>query len=215
MRALLVDDHTFARAGLRHVLEQDARFRIVSEAQTAAEALEAVTASAYHVVLLDSQLPDTDCIVLISALLGAAPTIRILLMVEDYDGALLVAALKKGAHGAVCKSDPVDTIVETAHKVAQGDWSMSPAACRSLLRQLHAGGLHDLAPRELEVLRLIALGKSNKEIATAMGKSFETVKMWRKRGMRKLGARTTAEFLSIAASKGWIDMGGRGQRNRA
>jgi DNA-binding CsgD family transcriptional regulator len=78
-----------------------------------------------------------------------------------------------------------------------------------LTQQLHIGGLHDFAPREVEVLRLIALGKSNKEIAIEMGKSFETVKMWRKRGMRKLGVRTTAEFLSIAESKGWIDMGCR------
>jgi DNA-binding NarL/FixJ family response regulator len=180
IRVLIADDHAVVRQGLRTYLELQDDVEVVAEA---ADGEEAVAAAAQHtpdVVLLDLAMPRLDGIAALPRLREVAPAARVLVLTSFGEDERVFTALRAGAAGFLLKdTEPSDLAraIRTAHA---GHAPLSPAVASRLVEQLANGGhpraADVLTPRELEVLRLIAQGRSNKRIALELGVAEKTVK---------------------------------------
>jgi two-component system response regulator NreC len=207
-KLLLVDDHAVVRKGIRALLDAEPELSVVGEAGTGREALAEVTRLQPDFILLDLTLPDVNGLDLLPKLLAAAPNARVIVLTmhegEDY----FFRALQGGAVGYVIKAGDPEHILAALHAVLQGGVYLYPSLAKSLVGQ----HLHDtqkpigseLSPREVEVLRLIVEGRSNKEIAAALSISVTTAQTHRSRIMEKLGLHTAAELVRYAIRRGII-----------
>ena len=196
------------RAGLRWLLDGDARLSVVGEASTARDAVIEARALQPDVVVLDVHLAG-DGISVIPALQHEQPQLRILVFSADSDPALLRAAFAAGASGYIVKDAAEGELRTAIHEIAGGGRYVHP----SLGAQLVAAEEEEaaaksqaspLSPREREVLRLLALGHTNQEIARTLAISVRTVETHRTRIMRKLGAETRADLVGYALAEGLI-----------
>ena len=180
IRVLIADDHAVVRQGLRTYLELQDDVEVVAEAGDGEAAVRAAERHAPDVVLLDLAMPRLDGVAALLELREKAPEARVLVLTSFGEDDRLFAALRAGAAGFLLKdTEPADLVraIRTAHN---GQSTLSPAVATRVLEQLAAGGraraLDLLTPRELEVLRLIAGGRSNKRIALELGVAEKTVK---------------------------------------
>ncbi len=208
-RVLLVDDHGILRAGLRLLLERTSEFRVVGEAETAREALEEAQRLQPDLILLDLTLPDQSGLQLLPALRQAAPKARVLVLTIHAEEAFLQEALRQGAYGYVVKSAVDQELLTALRWVAQGRKyihpSMAEALLKSLLSEEPQRSTGELSPREEEVLRLVAQGYTNREIAERLHLSVKTVETYRARGMEKLGLQNRAQLVRYALHRGWLE----------
>jgi two-component system nitrate/nitrite response regulator NarL len=196
VRVMVVDDHTLFRRGLTALLGADPRVVVVGEAADAAEALARAPALAPEVVLLDNHLPGASGIDAIQGLLEAAPGARVLMLTVSEDEHDLARALTAGAAGYLLKTAEADWLVTAILRVMQGESMISPEMTSKLVSALRhtvvpvasAGPdpLHALSPRERDILRELARGASNKEIARALDIAETTVKVHVQSVLRKL-----------------------------
>jgi two-component system response regulator NreC len=205
---LLVDDHVLVRQGLRCVLETDPEIEIVGEAgdgQTAGELAERLRPD---VVLMDLTLPEVDGIEATRRITGRRGGPNVLVLTMHSDDVSVRQSLKAGARGYVLKdADDVD-LLNAVKAVALGKSYFSPAVSKVLLTAYRGDGgqpiednLALLTDRECEVLRLIAQGKRNKQIAVELTVSVNTVETHRKHIMEKLDLHNTAEIVRFAVRK--------------
>lgn len=180
---VLVDDHEIVRQGLKTVLAQDSRLRIVGEATTAKTAVATVAASRPDVVLLDIRLPDGSGVDACGEILEQCPNTRVLFLTSYADDDTVLAAVLAGAHGYLIKEIGVDTLVDSIKRVAAGETILDPVATKRVLSlvksrsEAPAGQTQEpLSHQEQRVVALVAEGKTNKEIAADMGLSPKTVK---------------------------------------
>jgi len=207
-KLLLVDDHAVVRAGIRALLNAAADFVVVGEAGTGGEALAEARRLQPDFILLDLTLPDGNGLDLLPRLQLAAPGAKVIVLTmhegEDY----FFRALQGGAVGYVIKSGDPEHILAALRAVLDGGVYLYPSLAKSLVGQhLHGAPKpvgSDLSPRELEVLRLIAEGKSNKEIAATLSISVTTAQTHRNRIMEKVGLHTAAELVRYAIRRGII-----------
>jgi two-component system response regulator NreC len=207
-KLLLVDDHAVVRKGIRALLESTAELAVVGEAGTAREALAEAARLRPDFILLDLTLPDGNGLDLLPRLVAAAPGAKVIVLTmhegEDY----FFRALQAGAVGYVIKSGDPEHILAALRAVLDGGVYLYPSLAKSLVGQhLHDAQKplgSDLSPRETEVLRLIAEGKSNKEIARALSIGVTTAQTHRNRIMEKLGLHTAAELVRYAIRRGVI-----------
>jgi DNA-binding NarL/FixJ family response regulator len=204
LRVVIADDQPMMRAGFKAVLEAAGDIEVVGEAGNGAEAVEVATACAPDVVLMDIRMPVMDGIEATRRL----PRQRILILttfgLDDY----IIAALRSGASGFLLKDAPTAKVVEAVRAVAAGDAVLSPAVTRQLLdqvgRRLPAAvsqeheGLAQLTEREREVLRMLAAGLTNAEIAGALVVSEATVKSHVSNLLGKLGLRDRVQAVIYA-----------------
>jgi DNA-binding NarL/FixJ family response regulator len=204
LRVVIADDQPMMRAGFKAVLEATGDIVVVAEAGTGAEAVEAARRHAPDVVLMDIRMPEMDGIEATRRL----PRERILILttfgLDDY----IIAALRAGASGFLLKDAPTAQVVEAVRAVAAGDAVLSPAVTRQLLdqvgRRLPApvsrtpDELAQLTEREREVLRMLAAGLSNAEIAEALVVSEATVKTHVSNLLGKLGLRDRVQAVIYA-----------------
>ncbi|HUX85994.1 MAG TPA: response regulator transcription factor [Chloroflexota bacterium] len=207
-KVLLVDDHAVVRKGIRSLLDTVADLTVVGEAGTAREALAEARRLRPDFVLLDLTLPDGNGLDLIPQLTDAAPGSKVIVLTmhegEDY----FFRALQVGAVGYVIKAGDPEHILAALRAVLDGGVYLYPSLAKSLVGQHlhereHPVGA-DLSPRETDVLRLIADGKSNKEIASALSISVTTAQTHRNRIMQKLGLHTSVELVRYAIRRGLI-----------
>jgi len=203
---LLMDDHVVVREGLRALLERQQDIHVLAEAGSVAEALEADVDP--DVVVADLVLPDDRGADVVRRLREryADSAILVLTMVDNpTDVQLCLAA---GARGYVLKETASTELVDAVRKVAGGEDYLQPSLGAALAKwrdkpgRVHARAVDDLTPREREVLRLIALGHTNAEIATMLYVSVRTVENHRASVLRKLGLRTRAELVRHANDAG-------------
>lgn len=170
VRVVIADDHPALRAGVRAVLEQTGRIDVVGEAAGGEEALRLVRALGPNVVLLDMEMPDLDGVAVAERLRAERSPTRVLAFSAHDDRAYVAAMLQAGAAGYVTKDKPLALVAEAVEAVARGEgrWfvSVSPPDQPDL----------PVSDRELEVLRLMARGLGNREIADALGISPNTVR---------------------------------------
>ena len=180
IRVLIADDHAVVRQGLRTYLELQDDVEVVAEAADGEEAVAAAAAHAPDVVLLDLVMPGLDGIAALPRLREVAPAARVLVLTSFGEDDRLFTALRGGAAGFLLKdTEPAELAraIRTAHA---GHAPLSPAVASRVVEQLANGGrpraADVLTPRELEVLQLIAQGRSNKRIALELGVAEKTVK---------------------------------------
>ena len=182
-RVLLVDDHPVVRLGLRERLAGTTDLRVVGEAASSADAIEAADALKPDLVLLDISLPDGSGVHACKQIMASQPDMRILIMSIHDDAALVRSALAAGAHGYVLKDAPADMLIDASRLVASGSSFIHPRLIGTVLkgvREQMGDGPHQqmasLSPQERRILPLVAEGKTNKEIGSALILSDKTVK---------------------------------------
>jgi two-component system, NarL family, response regulator LiaR len=200
IRVLLVDDHAVVRQGLRSFLELQPDIEVVGEAAGATEALERAGDVRPDVVLLDLVLPDADGVEAIRRLKRHAPASRVLVLTSYLDDSRVFAAIQAGAAGYLLKDVQPDALAESIRQVHRGLPALHPKVVARLMHQAgESPSLADFTQREREVLKLVAEGLSNKEIASRLFISEKTVKTHVSNVLQKLGVadRTQAALLAV------------------
>jgi len=206
-RVFILDDHTVVRAGVRLLLDDEADLVVVGESSSIAEFVSYPVA--YEVVVADLILPDASGEQVVTAVRGHAPAANVLIlsMVDDVNAAAL--ALRAGAIGYLTKDAAALELVDAVRSVAEGRRYLQPALGAQLATAATPAGRSTvLRDDELAVLRLLALGHTNAEVARFLGVSLRTVESRRARLFGKLGVRTRAELFRYAADIGVLNRSG-------
>jgi two-component system, NarL family, nitrate/nitrite response regulator NarL len=198
---MVVDDHPVVRDGLSSLADGSPSIRIVGYAATGAEAVASVKSLAPDVILLDLRLPDQLAPELTSILRAMVPTARIVLFTAFPDHPAVEAALAAGAHGLLPKDASRTDLITAITRAARGE---SVDAFTPLHGELRHANNSVIARREYDVLRRVATGETNIEIAEAMGLTRNTVKAYLQSAMHKLGARNRVEAISRARERGLL-----------
>ena len=221
IRILVVDDHTLFRRGLTALLARDPRLQVVGDAADIGEALRRVGELHPDIILLDNHLPGVRGIDALPALRDAAPQVRILMLTVSEDEADLAAALRGGAAGYLLKTIEGDALIAAIVRAEQGDSIVAPEMMNKLVAAYRgapsaaapaadavvpattaAAAIASLSPRELDVLRGIVRGASNKEIARQHGIAETTVKIHVQHLLRKLDVSSRVHAAVIASENG-------------
>ena len=208
-RVLLVDDHAVVRAGLRRVLEAEPDIEVVGEAGTARDAVLEARATKPDVILLDVVMPGESGVDVLPRLLKEAPGAKVLVLSMQDDPRYVREAFAAGASGYVLKEAADSEVVGAAREVAAGGRYLHPALGARLIsaeEEARAATEADpLSDREREVLRLLALGHTNQEIAKMLYISVRTTETHRAHIMQKLRLKTRAELVRYALAHGYLE----------
>lgn len=217
VRILVVDDHTLFRRGLMALLSREPQFQTVGDAADAGEALRRAQELQPDLILLDNHLPGVNGVDVLPALREAAPAARIVMLTVSEDEHDLAAALKGGAAGYLLKTIEGDALAHAVRRVMRGESVVADEMTGKLIAAYRgasaptpvptaapvvASPLAQLSPRELEILRGIACGASNKEIARDLGIAEATVKIHVQHVLRKLDVSSRVNAAVIAAAHG-------------
>jgi DNA-binding NarL/FixJ family response regulator len=203
---LLVDDHAVVREGYRRLLERHGDIAVIGEAAEAEGAYAAFCSLAPQIVVMDITLPGTSGIEAMRRMQSFRPDARVLIFSMHEDAIFARRALQAGAHGYVTKASAPNVLVEAIHAVAGGAKYLSPGIARKLaLRDLSVdpSSMDGLSPREFEVLRLLAQGRSIRAIAETMGLNPKTIANHQSAIKQKLGADSALQLLQKAAELGF------------
>jgi len=209
IRVLVCDDHAVVRAGLSRLLECEPNLEVVGEAASADQAIEGSQAAQPDVVLLDIVMPGRSGIEALPEIRAAAPATKVLMLSMQDDPAYVRQAFAAGASGYVLKEAADKELVEAIHAVADGQRYVHPLLGARLAAAepvTDHGTIPDaLSEREHQVLRLLALGHTNQEIAQKLFISVRTAETHRARIVQKLGLKTRAQIVRYAFATGELD----------
>lgn len=219
----VVDDHTLFRRGLMALIGQDAGLQVIGDASDASEALRQVPQLQPQVILLDNHLPGVLGVDAIAGLRQASPTSRVVMLTVSEDGQDLATALRNGAQGYLLKTMDGELLFEAIRRAARGEPVVSPELLGKLVTAFQSQGAPEpaavaegaqgtpaaaasvsaspLSPREEEVLREIAQGASNKEIARRLDIAETTVKIHVQHILRKLGLSSRVQAAVYASDR--------------
>ena len=201
---LLVDDHGLVRRGFRRMLEDSPDIRVVGEAEDGPEAVELAAKLGPRVIVMDFALPSMNGAVAARQILKTSPDIAILILSMHSEAAYVRTCLEAGARGYLLKNALDLEMVDAVMKVAAGEQVLDPRL--GVLAKSPEEPTAELSTRELEVLQLIVHGKSNKEIATVLGLSANTVAVHRANIMQALDIHNTAELVVYAIRRGLVSI---------
>lgn len=212
IRIVVVDDHTLFRRGLTALLSRDAQFQVVGDAADAGEALRRVKELQPDLVLLDNHLPGVNGVDVLPALREAAPAVRVLMLTVSEDENDLAAALRGGACGYLLKTIEGDALAQSIRRAMRGENVIAEEMTGKLVSAFQASSatpaaappspIDTLSPRELEIVRLIARGASNKEIGRDLGIAETTVKIHVQHLLRKLDLSSRVQAAVYASEHG-------------
>jgi DNA-binding NarL/FixJ family response regulator len=212
IRVLVADDQSMVRAGFRMLLAGEQDIEVVAEASNGLEAVDKAARFQPAVVLMDIRMPELDGLEATRRILAADDAARILILTTFDLDEYIYEALKAGASGFVLKDDPPEQLIAAVRTVAAGDALLSPAITKRVIREFTRiprpappKELDDLTERELEVLRLIARGLSNAEIAQEIYISETTVKTHVTHILQKLDLRDRVQAVVLAYQAGFFE----------
>lgn len=211
IRILVADDHPVVREGLITILSTQPDFDVVGEAGTGVEVVAQVEALKPDVLLLDLAMPELDGVETLERLREVSPEVRAIVFTAFDTDERILSAMQAGAQGYLLKGVPREELFNAVRVVHAGGSLLQPVVASKLLRQVSRQNqtmneIESLTPRELEVLRLVAQGLQNKEIAAELVISERTVKFHVSSIMGKLGAGNRTEAVALAAQQGLIDL---------
>jgi DNA-binding NarL/FixJ family response regulator len=207
-RVLLIEDCHILRESLTALLNASRRFELVAEAEGLDQALELYRAIRPAVVLVGPGLFAAERIDVVAGLLSNVPDAKIVTALLHDDDETISEAVRSGVLGVVGRKASFETLLDVLTKIAEGGthYEHLSDVLLSYLREIGPAARQRLAPRELRVLRMIAAGKSSKEIANDLGLAVETIRYYRKSIMRKLNVHNVAALLQVAAAENLISL---------
>lgn len=203
IKVLLADDHGIVREGLRRIVEESGDIEVVAEAADGREAVLAVRREQPDVAVIDISMPVLDGLEVITQLKSEFPKIPILVLTMHEEHQYVIRAIETGAMGYITKQSAPEQLVNAIRKVHSGARFLTDDAAEALALRVAKGNrvqspLETLSTRELQVLRRLALGNTNREIASAFHISIKTVDTYRSRLLKKLNLRNNAELSRFA-----------------
>ena len=211
IRVVLADDHTFVRRAIRQALESAEDIEVLGEASDGNMALQLVEELKPDIALLDIQMPGQSGIDVTRQIKAHFPNVRILILTAYDEDPYVFAVLQAGADGYLLKTLDVDDLIRAVRAVHRGESTLSPEITEMVLKQLKSGRpagaakqIEGLTVRELEVLRLVADGLTNKSIGVQLGINDRTVRGHLANIFGKLGVASRTEAVTEALKKGWI-----------
>jgi len=194
IRIVVAEDHAVVREGLRMFLSLDPEFEIVGEAQTGRDAIELARSLHPNVVLMDLLMPGVDGITATAAIREAQPDVEVVALTSVLEDASVAGAIRAGAVGYLLKNASPDELRSAIRAAAQGQVRLSPEAAARLVREVRAPDSPEtLTKREIEVLRLVAAGRANKEIARELEVAEQTIKAHVSSILSKLGVQSRTQ----------------------
>jgi two-component system invasion response regulator UvrY len=203
IKVLLADDHSIVRAGLRRIIEERDDLEVIAEADDGRNAIKLAMEKRPDVAVIDISMPGLDGLEVINQLKIHLPSLPVIVLTMHEEEQYVVRAIEAGAMGYVTKRSAPEHIVKAIHQVMSGSRYLTAEASEALALRVAkgAGGkssLDSLSNRELQVLRRLAMGHTNHEIADAYGISTKTVDTYRLRLLKKLNLRNNAELSRFA-----------------
>ena len=210
IRVLLADDHGIVRDGLRRIVEESGDMEVVAEAPDGREALRMVAHNRPDVAVVDISMPGIDGLEVVQRLKDSHPGLPVLILTMHEEAQYIVRAIEAGAMGYLTKQSAPEQLVTAIRKVHQGQRYMTDEATEALALRIARGTreqtpLDSLSMRELQVLRRLAMGHTNREIAQAYNLSIKTVDTYRARLLKKLELRNNAELIRFAIQNSLIE----------
>ncbi|MCX6592125.1 MAG: response regulator transcription factor [Acidobacteria bacterium] len=211
VRVVIVDDHKILRDGLKAIFRLNEEFSVVGECDNGADSIALVRKLKPDLVLMDVALPGLNGVEATVEILRYLPETRILILSMYDDEHSVVSAIRSGARAFVLKRASDSDLFDAMRAVAKGGSYLSPQVSDRLLTRIQKGDLDlkpvssqlaELSPRELQVLRLVADGKTSKEIAVTLDLGIQTVRSYRKTMMKKLGVSNVAGLTQLALAAG-------------
>jgi DNA-binding NarL/FixJ family response regulator len=208
---LLVEDHRVVRESIRAVIERSEDFRVVGEVADGADAIVFCKRTAPQMVLMDLSLPGLNGIEATAEIMRHCPNTKVVVLSMFDDDSHVVGSIRAGARGFVLKAASLTELIEALRTIAKGGSYLSPQVSDRLLARIQKGNLDPsplpsvlvgLSPRELQVLRMVAEGKTSKEVAVALDLGLQTVRSYRKTMMKKLGVNNVASLTHLALAAG-------------
>ena len=209
---VIADDHAVVRRGMRALLESQPGWKVVGEARTGTEAVQVVSRLRPHICIFDYSMPEMTGLEVSEALLAAFPSLKILVLSMHDSEKIIEKALSVGVYGYVLKSDAERDIIDAVRALSESKPFFSSAAATFVLRRLkrHAGAAKsspsELSLRERQIVKQIAEGRSNKEIAALLHLSVRTVETHRAHIGEKLGLSTVPELVKYAIRNHFIEL---------
>lgn len=199
MRILIADDHPIFRAGLKEVLAKNPDVELIGEADNGLKALELARQQPWDVVLLDITMPVRDGLEVLQELRHEFPKLPVLILSAHPEDQLALRLIKAGAAGYVTKDRAPEVLFSAIRKVLHGGWYVSESLAEQLVVQLTTDTTqpaHEaLSEREYQVMRMIASGRTLKEVAAELSLSVRTVSTYRARALEKMNLKTNAELI--------------------
>lgn len=210
IKLLLVDDHPVVRKGTRELLEGESDLTVLGEAGNGEEAIAQARALRPDVILMDVSMPGMNGIEATKAIKAEHPSIGVLVLTSYDDDAYVFALLEAGAAGYLLKNASEDDLLGAVRAVAAGESALHPSIARKVLERFSVSTTptppeDELSLRELEVLRVAATGRTNKEIARDLDISPRTVQVHLANIFSKLGVGSRTEAVLHGIKRGWID----------
>lgn len=210
LRLLLVDDHAVVREGIRALLASDPRFEVIGEAAEGEAAVSVASDLRPDVVVMDLSLPGLNGVQATRRLKAEHPDMSVVALTVHEEGGYLRSLLDAGASGYVLKRSAASELLRALQVVGDGGTYLDPSLAGQLVGRLsrnprQPGAAPALSDRETEVVRLVARGFSNKEIAGQLDVSVKTVETYRYRAVEKLGLRGRADLVRYAIEQGWLE----------
>jgi DNA-binding NarL/FixJ family response regulator len=210
IRVLLADDHAIVRAGLRRIVEDSGDMEVVAEASDGQETLRLAQQERPDVAVVDISMPGLDGLEVVGRLRASRPDLPILILTMHEEAQYVVRAVSAGAMGYLTKQAAPEQLVKAIRRLHAGHRYLTDEAAEALALSIARGGpgkspLETLSMRELQVLRRLALGQTNREIAESYHISIKTVDTYRARLLKKLGLRNNAEISRFAIQNKLIE----------
>ena len=210
IKVLLADDHSIVRAGLRRIVEESGDMEVIAEAADGRETIRLVRETSPDVAVIDISMPGLDGLEVVSQLHGDCPDLPILILTMHEEGQYVVRAIQAGAMGYLTKQSAPEQLLNAIRKIHAGSRYLTDDAAETLALRIAKGTgeqspLDSLSMRELQVLRRLAMGHTNREIAGAYSISIKTVDTYRSRLLKKLNLRNNAELSRFAMQNRLIE----------
>ena len=211
IKVLLADDHSIVREGLRRVLEDSCDIKVVAEASDGEAAFDKAMSNKPDVAVIDISMPGMDGLEVVSRMSAYCPGIPVLILTMHEEEQYVIRAIESGAMGYVTKQSAPEQLVAAVKKIHSGGLYLTEKASEALALRVLRGNtnktpIESLSMRELQVLRKLATGSNNREIATAYNISVKTVDTYRARILKKLSLRNNADLSRYAIQNNLVEL---------